>query len=73
VGNLPTPLLAYGAKDEIEEAVREYCRRLGPGGGWTLGSSTSIMDGIPPKNFVAMTEAAHRFGRHGQLGKDGER
>jgi uroporphyrinogen-III decarboxylase len=64
VGNIPTPLLAYGAREQIEETVREYCQRLAPGGGWVLGSSTSIMDGIPPENFVAMTEAAHRYGRY---------
>ncbi|HSB13754.1 MAG TPA: uroporphyrinogen decarboxylase family protein [Bryobacteraceae bacterium] len=65
VGNIPTPLLAYGTKERIEETVREYCRRLGPGGGWVLGSSTSIMDGIPPENFVAMTRAVHKYGRLG--------
>jgi uroporphyrinogen decarboxylase len=70
IGNIPTVLLAYGAREEIEEKVREYCVRLAPGGGYVLGSSTSIMDGIPPENFVAMTEAVHRFGRYGALGKD---
>lgn len=70
MGNISTVLLAYGSKEEITETVREYCRRLGPGGGWILGSSTSIMDGIPPENFVAMVEATHRFGRYGHLGED---
>jgi hypothetical protein len=71
VGNIPTPLLAYGSKEEIEETVREYCMKLGPGGGWVLGSSTSIMDGIPPENFVHMTRAVHKYGRYGSLGKAG--
>ncbi len=62
VGNIPTPLLAYGTKEQIQETVKDYCRRLGPGGGWVLGSSTSIMDGVPPENFVAMTEACHKYG-----------
>jgi len=65
VGNIPTPLLAYGSKEQIEETVREYCRCLGPGSGWVLGSSTSIMDGVPPANFVAMVEAAHQYGDWG--------
>jgi len=68
IGNIPTVLLAYGSKDEIEERVREYCIRLAPGGGWVLGSSTSIMEGIPPENFVAMVEAAHKYGRYSGLG-----
>ena len=70
VGNIPTVLLAYGTKDEIEERVKEYCINLAPGGGYVLGSSTSIMEGIPPENFVAMIEAAQKYGRYGSLGED---
>ena len=70
VGNIPTVLLAYGSREEVGEMVRDYCVRLGPGGGWVLGSSTSVMEGVKPENFVAMTEAAHRYGRYGSLGKD---
>ena len=36
IGNVHTPLLAYGTKDEIEAKVREYCEKLGPGGGYVL-------------------------------------
>lgn len=61
-GNIPTVLLAYGSKEEIENIVKDYCERLGPCGGWVLGSSTSIMDRIPPENFVTMTKAVHKFG-----------
>ncbi len=68
IGNVHTPLLAYGTKDEIEAKVKEYCEKLGPGGGWICGSSTSIMDGIPPENFVAMIQAVHKYGRYGSLG-----
>ena len=69
VGNIPTVLLAYGSIDEIDERVKLYCEKMGPGGGYVLGSSTSIMEGIPPQNFVAMTRAAHKYGRYGSLGK----
>ncbi len=68
VGNIPTPLLAYGTREQIAEMVREYCVKLAPGGGYVLGSSTSIMEGIPPENFVAMTQAVHKYGRYGSLG-----
>lgn len=70
IGNIPTVLLAYGSKEEIEERVRDYCVRLAPGGGYVLGSSTSIMEGIPPENFVAMTRAAHKYGVYGRLGRE---
>lgn len=70
VGNIPTALLAYGTKEEIEERVKEYCLNAAPGGGYVLGSSTSIMEGIPPENFVAMTQAVHKYGRYGSLGRE---
>ncbi|MBP7962826.1 MAG: hypothetical protein KA003_12660 [Caldilineaceae bacterium] len=70
LGNIPTVLLNYGPVEEIEEQVRLYCETLGPGGGYALGSSTSIMEGIPPQNFVAMTQAVHKYGRRGAYGKD---
>lgn len=68
IGNIPTLLLAHGNAAEIEERVRLQCEQLGPGGGYVLGSSTSIMEGIPPRNFVAMTQAVHKYGRYGSLG-----
>jgi len=70
VGNIPTVLLAYGPVEEIEETVREYCEKMGPGGGYVLGSSTSIMEGLPPENFVAMTRAVQKYGRYGSLGRE---
>ena len=72
VGNIHTPLLAYGSAAEIEAKVREYCVRLAPGGGYVLGSSTSIMDGIPPENFVTMIDAVHKYGCYDSLGKEKE-
>lgn len=70
IGNIPTVLLAYGSGDEIEEKVKEYCIKMAPGGGYVLSSSTSIMDGIPPENFVTMTQAVHKYGRYGSLGRE---
>jgi uroporphyrinogen decarboxylase len=70
VGNIPTVLLAYGRPEEIEDRVREYCLNVAPGGGYALGSSTSIMDGIPPENFVTMVQAVHKYGRYGSLGRE---
>ena len=70
VGNISTTLLAYASREEIEEKVREYCVRLAPGGGYVLSSSTSIMEGIPPENFVTMIQAVHKYGRYGSLGRE---
>jgi uroporphyrinogen-III decarboxylase len=68
VGGIPTALLAYGSMDEIEQGVREYCVELAPGGGYVLGSSAGIIEGVPPENLVAMTQAAHRYGCYRSLG-----
>ncbi|UCC85885.1 MAG: substrate-binding domain-containing protein [Anaerolineales bacterium] len=70
IGNIPLALLAYGDEARIEEQVREYCIRLGPGGGYVLGSSGSITHNIPPENFVAMTQATHKYGRYSSLGHE---
>jgi uroporphyrinogen decarboxylase len=63
-------LLAYGTKEEIEEKVKEHCLKLAPGGGYVLSSSTSIMEGISPENFVAMIEAVHKYGCYTSLGHE---
>ena len=70
IGNVHTPMLAFGSIEEIERQVQEYCVKLAPGGGYVLGSSTSIMDGIPPQNFAAMVKAVHKYGRYGRLGRE---
>ncbi len=70
IGNIPTSLLAYGSKESIVERVKEYCTQLAPGGGYVLGSSTSIQEGVPPENFVAMIQAVHKYGRYEALGSE---
>ena len=67
MGGVPTSLLAYGHRAEIEETAKEYCVRLAPGGGYVLASSTCISDNIPPENFVTMIQAVHKYGRYGSL------
>jgi LacI family transcriptional regulator len=70
LGSFPTDLLMRGSREEIENKVREYCARLGPGGGYVLGSSGSITKDIPPESFVTMTRAVHKYGRYGSLGQE---
>jgi uroporphyrinogen-III decarboxylase len=70
IGNIPTTLLAFATQAEIGERVRDYCARLAPGGGYVLSSSTSIMEGIPPENFIAMTQAVHKYGHYEFLGRE---
>jgi LacI family transcriptional regulator len=67
-GSFPSDLLAHGSKKEIEHQVREHCISLAPGGGYVLGSSAGIGEGIPPENLVAMVRAVHKYGRYEALG-----
>ena len=65
MGTVPTALLLSGSESEIEATVREYCARLAPGGGYVLGSSHGIVEGVLPQNLVAMAQAVHKYGRYG--------
>jgi LacI family transcriptional regulator len=69
VGNIPTSLLAHGSREEIEEKVQEYCVNLASSGGYVLGSSNGIVESILPENLIAMTQAVHKYGRYGSLGR----
>ncbi len=63
MGNIDTGLLTLGPKSEIEKDVREHIGRLAPGGGYVLGSCTSIFEGIPPEHYRAMIEAGVQWGK----------
>jgi hypothetical protein len=55
VGNFPAVALAGWSKEEIETAVRDHCVRLAPGGGYAIGSSGGISEGVLAEKFLAMT------------------
>jgi hypothetical protein len=57
-------LLTRGTKDEITQEVRNCIRDVAPGGGYVLSSSNSIHGDIPTANFLAMLEAARKFGEY---------
>jgi uroporphyrinogen decarboxylase len=54
--------LTFGSPEAIREQVREVMAACKPGGGFIFGSSNSIHNGIPTRNYVAMLEAAREFG-----------
>jgi uroporphyrinogen decarboxylase len=65
IGNLDIGgVLAFGTPADVTADAREHISRLGPGGGYVLGSGHSITAEIPPANFVSMVNAAVRFGRY---------
>jgi uroporphyrinogen decarboxylase len=56
--------LVAGTPTEIRDGVRRVMQACAPGGGFILGSSNSIHNGIPTENFLAMQEAAREFGTY---------
>jgi hypothetical protein len=54
--------LTFETPEMIREKVRQVMASCKPGGGLIFGSSNSIHHGIPTRNFVAMLEAARKFG-----------
>ncbi len=64
IGGIPLSLLTYGSWEKIEETVQEACTQLAPGGGYVLGASGPIAEGVPPQNVWVMAQAAHKYGRY---------
>ncbi len=63
VGNMNIEgVLAYGSADEVIADTREHIERLSSNGGYVVASSHSIIDSIPPENYLAMIGAVLRHG-----------
>jgi uroporphyrinogen-III decarboxylase len=71
-GGFPAAALRHDSQEDITQRVKEICAHLTPGGGYLFSVSGTIGDDIPPKNFMAMTQALHRYGRflHSDLDSD---
>jgi len=60
-------LLVSGSPDEVRESVKETIAKAAPGGGYVISSSNSIHPGCKPENYLAMVEAARKYGRYPEL------
>ena len=56
--------LPYGTVERIEQEVKETIHAAGRKGAFILASDSDYHDGIPPKNFIAMIEAAKKYGEY---------
>jgi len=57
-------LLPSGTEEEVIRCVQETIEKAAPGGGYIISSSNSIHPGCRPENYVAMVEAAHKYGAY---------
>jgi uroporphyrinogen decarboxylase len=60
-------LLVFGSPEEVRENVRETIAKAAPGGGYIISSSNSIHPGVKPENYIAMVEAAKKYGVYPKL------
>ena len=63
-GNIELNMLINGTLSEIREDVKEHLKYLKPGGGYVCGSSSSLFEGIPPKNYIELVKTVHKYGRY---------
>jgi uroporphyrinogen decarboxylase len=65
IGNIDCQeLLPNGSPGEVDEVVKETIKTAAPGGGYIISSSNSIHPGVKPENYVALVNAAHKYGSY---------
>ena len=65
IGNIDCgDLLTNGTPEQVIKAVKRCIKTASPGGGHILSSSNSIHSGVKPENFLAMVEAAKKYGKY---------
>lgn len=61
-GGCDPVLLHHGTPEEVDAEVRRRVEDMAPGGGFVFGSVHNIQVGVPPRNIVAMYQAARKHG-----------
>jgi uroporphyrinogen decarboxylase len=56
--------LTHGSPSQVVAEARQIIGCTAAGGGFILGSSNSIHDGVKLENFLAMTSAATKYGKY---------
>lgn len=56
--------LTFGPEEKVIAKTKECIEKAAPGGGYILGSSNTIHPNVPAKNFIAMLEAAKKYGSY---------
>ena len=56
--------LVFGTKDQVVQEVKKCIDVAAPGGGYILSSSNSIPRSVKPENYIAMIEAAKKYGKY---------
>jgi len=54
--------LTFGPKEKVIAETKECIEKAAPGGSYILGSSNTIHPNVPAENFIAMLQAARKYG-----------
>jgi len=57
-------LLPFGTPEQVRLSVQHVIQVLAAGGGNILSPSHFVQSDTSPENIIAMTEAAHEFGKY---------
>ena len=60
-GNVPIEMLVHGKISEIKDYVKKLIKECGPGGGYMISSSNSIVPEIPYINYYAMLSTFRKY------------
>ena len=63
-GAIDTQHALTGTTEAVEAEVARRILALAPGGGFSLGPSNHIQEDVPPRNVVALFEAARELGTY---------
>jgi uroporphyrinogen decarboxylase len=55
-------ILPFGTVEQVKDETKRRLDDLAPGGGFVFSPIHNIQNFVPPKNIMAMFEAAHEFG-----------
>jgi uroporphyrinogen decarboxylase len=58
------PLMMWGTKDQVRQAVKDNIRKAGKGGGLIAASSHSIQPKAKSENYIEMVRAIREYGRY---------
>ncbi len=58
------PLMMWGTKEQVRQAVKDNIRKAGKGGGLIAASSHSIQPKANPENYIEMVRAIRDYGRY---------
>jgi uroporphyrinogen decarboxylase len=62
MGNIDiTYPLSQGTAEEVRRDVVEHLDRLAPEGGYIVGSSHSVLNSVPPENYIAMVKTTQEW------------